>query len=187
MECVLLIGSSPHTWRIPIQIITDDDKPRIISTYVENTTKKRRDTKNNQDHLHIRGEYPTPFLTIIFILGSSPHTWRILNDCYWHQGTAQDHLHIRGEYSTSLLVSMFLTGSSPHTWRIHNVSAYDTSDLRIISTYVENTPVSISGANIIQDHLHIRGEYFLIISVFITPLGSSPHTWRIHKASLHVG
>ena len=33
--------------------------------------------------------------------------------------------------------------------------------------------------NSIKDHLHIRGEYFNILSAFTCYLGSPPHTWRI--------
>ena len=57
MECVLLIGSSPHTWRIPATKAFTKDEVGIISTYVENTIQKLLLTFLFQDHLHIRGEY----------------------------------------------------------------------------------------------------------------------------------
>ena len=53
----LLRGSPPHTWRIlqlkPIELIL----VRITTTYVENTIMLPWDYVNDEDHLHIRGEY----------------------------------------------------------------------------------------------------------------------------------
>ena len=53
------MGSSPHTWRILLDVILGGIDHRIISTYVENT--KSRITTTDID------------------TGSSPHTWRIPN------------------------------------------------------------------------------------------------------------
>ena len=52
--------------------------PRIISTYVENTIKTEDRYIVIQDHLHIRGEYKNHGKFIHEFMGSSPHTWRIL-------------------------------------------------------------------------------------------------------------
>ena len=73
-----------------------------------------------------------------------------------------------------------MLGSSPHTWRILTQYPIEIGDLRIISTYVENTKFRISGIFRHKDHLHIRGEYQSCSSTSIYQLGSSPHTWRIH-------
>ena len=71
------------------------------------------------DHLHIRGEYTIQNFKLGLVVGSPPHTWRILTKaCHaflhhritstyventiFHQKKMlmnQDHLHIRGEYT----------------------------------------------------------------------------------------
>ena len=53
------LGSSPHTWRILLDVLFLDSKLRIISTYVENTVSTRSIVRWSKDHLHIRGEYVT--------------------------------------------------------------------------------------------------------------------------------
>ena len=55
-------------------------------------------------------------------------------------------------------------------------------DLRITSTYVENTtnPRPAGGGQ--EDHLHIRGEYSRAVTSLKMNGGSPPHTWRIPAA-----
>ena len=74
----MYVGSSPHTWRIPTFLMQSLKTVRIISTYVENTAKKAMRKANTRDHLHIRGEYAPVKWLPKNIMGSSPHTWRIL-------------------------------------------------------------------------------------------------------------
>ena len=50
----------------------------ITSTYVENTGFDFTAVKNARDHLHIRGEYKIFGYQIFLMIGSPPHTWRIL-------------------------------------------------------------------------------------------------------------
>ena len=50
-------GSSPHTWRILIAMPPLGHIRRIISIYVENTTRWEQIYYGTGDHLHIRGEY----------------------------------------------------------------------------------------------------------------------------------
>ena len=52
---------------------------------------------------------------------------------------SRDHLHIRGEYQTYYPDNGDAPGSPPHTWRIPFATAFLNDDLRITSTYVENT------------------------------------------------
>ena len=133
------------------------------------------------------------------MLGSSPHTWRILTQYPIEIGDLRiistyventkfrisgifrhkDHLHIRGEYQSCSSTSIYQLGSSPHTWRIHIDMDKTSGRVRIISTYVENTFFFSVMAITSWDHLHIRGEYQILITVKFNPLGSSPHTWRI--------
>ena len=156
--CVVL-GSSPHTWRIQGRSSSLNVFYRIISTYVENTTGKSV------------SQY-TP-------LGSSPHTWRIpLTLVLVHirlriistyventekvrclRTKIQDHLHIRGEYELGYMLNDVRIGSSPHTWRIQAHFFKVWTKFRIISTYVENTIKFLRCYILVWDHLHIRGEY----------------------------
>ena len=133
------IGSSPHTWRI------------LYHAFQAQTQVK--------DHLHIRGEYRFYQIPKNYHVGSSPHTWRIL----LKSGTflkiiriistyventnlkinefmgTEDHLHIRGEYVLGFVALKDRLGSSPHTWRIRIRVCSTKRQIRIISTYVENT------------------------------------------------
>ena len=52
---------------------------------------------------------------------------------------AKDHLHLRGEYYQKSENVTALQGSSPLTWRILRIDGDLDNDMRIISTYVENT------------------------------------------------
>ena len=55
---------------------------RITSTYVENTKKKLIGLAPMEDHLHIRGEYLHALNTVASLVGSPPHTWRILEQTF---------------------------------------------------------------------------------------------------------
>ena len=154
-----MVGSSPHTWRILNLQSQGLLEPRIISTYVENTTIFGAAELQFQDHLHIRGEYNAFSCSTVAYLGSSPHTWRIRLDLLsflfssriistYVENTLskgilfssqKDHLHIRGEYLHSKHLTSLRVGSSPHTWRIRTLRKCKFSFIRIISTYVENT------------------------------------------------
>ena len=135
----------------------------------------------------------------VFKIGSSPHTWRILGDnCHsvrcmgiistYVENTNfsrvdlaidEDHLHIRGEYALAMVGIINTIGSSPHTWRIRATGVHLWGFLRIISTYVENTVKALLSSKLVQDHLHIRGEYVDGLKETMANKGSSPHTWRI--------
>ena len=56
---------------------------------------------------------------------------------------AEDHLHIRGEYIDLVDTRQMYVGSSPHTWRIPEQKTAARNQVRIISTYVENTSSSL--------------------------------------------
>ena len=91
----------------------------------------------------------------------------------------KDHLHIRGEYRHHRRCSTRQLGSPPHTWRILAPQCIPLSAVRITSTLVENTLNRSSRYYRQRDHLHIRGEYFTVVSKFWFSVGSPPHTWRI--------
>ena len=151
-----------------------------------------------QDHLHIRGEHLHDFTFTIFDVGSPPHTWRTLewkaesNDISRITSTyventqhscqyvpaLQDHLHIRGEHIYLHIKIRVVKGSPPHTWRTQIDSFVALRNIRITSTYVENTCVLAGVISGYQDHLHIRGEHCFAASFWLNPLGTPPHTWR---------
>ena len=77
-NCVyFLLGSPPHTWRIPQHKCSVFRTNGITSTHVENTLSSFELGRSSKDHLHTRGEYNL----LIFVggrtIGSPPHTWRI--------------------------------------------------------------------------------------------------------------
>ena len=153
-------GSPPHTWRIRKLAKLIDLNAGITSTYVENTKSDELLNYMPEDHLHIRGEYLALALNSSSVIGSPPHTWRILfaelrqnwatritstyvENTYHIYGSwclQQDHLHIRGEYYSWSTNTHYRVGSPPHTWRIHYVELVPKVDAGITSTYVENTP-----------------------------------------------
>ncbi len=132
---------------------------RITSTYVENTAHDNESEAYDEDHLHIRGEYPFRFDLSQQITGSPPHTWRIREDLQFQftrnritstyvENTEffnslstyiKDHLHIRGEYTLIASRNPNLIGSPPHTWRIRIFCPHSVQYIGITSTYVENT------------------------------------------------
>ena len=75
----------------------------------------------------------------------------------------RDHLHIRGEYFADRKQAQNELGSPPHTWRIPTTKATHKHYLRITSTYVENTQIKERDKDLNQDHLHIRGEYVVVL------------------------
>ena len=192
-------GSPPHTWRIQYSACSLLGLMRITSTYVENTNKPTTVLRRDEDHLHIRGEYSLVIKRSFFMLGSPPHTWRIpiffsfnvvlfrITSTYVENTNIdcikniinRDHLHIRGEYPSRRRFQRSKRGSPPHTWRIHNHNFSSWIFNRITSTYVENTMVKATQCLILQDHLHIRGEYGYYCYGRTWEEGSPPHTWRI--------
>ena len=134
-----MLGSSPHTWRILSMTTICSNVTRIISTYVENTVIGLCEMYQVKDHLHIRGEYS--MLTVIsqLLIGSSPHTWRILFKLF--QLLLVRRIISTYVENTSLVAAKtaVASGSSPHTWRILYFFPCFHLSIRIISTYVENT------------------------------------------------
>ena len=141
----------------------------------------------------------------VVLMGSPPHTWRILTSMLAEKDSERitsthventacllryenlywDHLHTRGEYPETEIRTDRRWGSPPHTWRILQMKEMCLKTLRITSTHVENTLKSglITKSN--RDHLHTRGEYLNRFWCVITNPGSPPHTWRIQQDLLH--
>ena len=154
-----IIGSPPHTWRIPTTWTVLLTAYRITSTYVENTETGGRNNALARDHLHIRGEYPifsSPLAVRLRITSTYVENTKPGREPVWK---IKDHLHIRGEYNHINCDCLWWPGSPPHTWRIPIF------------------PIWI--ALCAEDHLHIRGEYFDCLRTMTVAPGSPPHTWRI--------
>ena len=122
-------------------------------------------------------------MTAKLMPGSPPHTWRIqvisllvvlmlrITSTYVENTVKmkpntrilEDHLHIRGEYLIPTPRQTLNQGSPPHTWRILSRTTARIGVFRITSTYVENTRSRLFHRCILRDHLHIRGEYQLVL------------------------
>ena len=61
-----------------------------------------------------------------------------------------DHLHIRGEHNALIIESSSSVGSPPHTWRTLPDDDMLDDQLRITSTYVENTLMVLVKAMLIN-------------------------------------
>ena len=132
-------GSSPHTWGIPPSQVRRNQRNRFIPTYVGHTSCILPALVLQSVHPHIRGAYITNFSRRLSYIGSSPHTWGILDTgnvvfySYRFIPTYVGHTliplatviffsvhpHIRGAYGTGPFHSLLDIGSSPHTWGIH--------------------------------------------------------------------
>ena len=130
----------------------------------------------------MRGEYQILKTLKAEYLGSPPHAWRIpkvlrygrpslgiTSTCVENTEVSlvkanklQDHLHMRGEYISLITLKKVNLGSPPHAWRILNVPTQGGYYKGITSTCVENTLPSDIPTYPGRDHLHMRGEYFLL-------------------------
>ena len=111
-------GSSPHTRGARNYLQYGSEPTRIIPAYAGSTTQAVPSWPWRSDHPRIRGEHGSSSVTIIWSMGSSPHTRGALGvvaadgrqkriipayagSTYWrHRQTARrkDHPRIRGEH-----------------------------------------------------------------------------------------
>ena len=71
------LGSSPHTWGIPLDLTRQQFSGRFIPTYVGHTAADENFCKDGTVHPHIRGAYFLIRSGCQDNTGSSPHTWGI--------------------------------------------------------------------------------------------------------------
>ena len=130
-------------------------------------------------HPHIRGAYQPHTRRVQRVVGSSPHTWGILNvDVFSRKprrfiptyvghtfpqrlssrGRAV-HPHIRGAYPWVDADDAQLRGSSPHTWGIRPQQQGGGCCWRFIPTYVGHTGAQQKASDKSPVHPHIRGAY----------------------------
>ena len=133
------LGSSPHTWGIPLDLTRQQFSGRFIPTYVGHTKFLTVLSAQFAVHPHIRGAYCCIFKSEIITDGSSPHTWGIrmrpvgsvpappvhphIRGAYVCGRSGRFpprpvHPHIRGAYCYGRCSVSEVSGSSPHTWGI---------------------------------------------------------------------
>ena len=135
----MILGSPPHTWRIPRNYDFTDISNGITSTHVENTLLQVLLNWCLGDHLHTRGEYNWRLLVKNWRLGSPPHTWRIHeNKSLLYVAERITSTHVENTVPAPLKTAIYL-GSPPHTWRIHSFAKNHAIVTGITSTHVENT------------------------------------------------
>ena len=154
-----LSGSSPHMWGIPDQQADARRGFRFIPTHVGHTIPSAGAYHRPPVHPHIRGAYMRGQTLYCRPVGSSPHTWGILQDEVISVGGVRFIPTYVGHTPPLPPMPPSLSGSSPHTWGIL---------LLFIQT----------GGNRAV-HPHIRGAYGVAERVQPTQSGSSPHTWGI--------
>ena len=136
----VIAGSSPPTWGIHAIRSFGTILARFIPTYVGHTSPALRTIPGCTVHPHIRGAYVACDRSESQHIGSSPHTWGILNVALGNvlplrfiptyvghtksrrRPTAlrSVHPHIRGAYTGTALEFQERDGSSPHTWGIRS-------------------------------------------------------------------
>ena len=84
-----------------------------------------------------------------------------------------------GEYSNQSRLLTTQQGSPPHVWRILQTGSTEDDLKRITSTCVENTFSNCIKRPLVQDHLHMCGEYKCSLILPQYQQGSPPHVWRI--------
>ncbi len=98
-----------------------------------------------------------------------------------YRSQASDHPHIRGKHTLLKSPLPCPSGSSPHTWETPNANLQNSDTVRIIPTYVRNTPHQPSARFRSPDHPHIRGKHLPGKERAAPDLGSSPRMWETLK------
>ena len=100
--------------------------------------------------------------------------------------TSKDHPHLRGEYAMRSLITLVLIGSPPLAWGILDNKTDAWLGVGITPTCVGNTIQTLHGLKVLEDHPHLRGEYYFWCSLINIWLGSPPLAWGIHPMLLNV-
>ena len=95
-----------------------------------------------------------------------------------------DHPHVCGEHLRRLYAARYGHGSSPRMWGTLICRDGLGSDLRIIPTYVGNTPSMSLIPSDTTDHPHVCGEHLIPLATALHRCGSSPRMWGTPTAYL---
>ena len=156
--------------------------------------------KINKRIPHARGDEPTILAHALPLKKYSPRTWGILSPaherwlkmgfiptCVGNTSTGFDdrhglgvHPHVRGEYTIRSGRPESSAGSSPRAWGIPPPWLLARGRHRFIPTCVGNT-FTQSGPPLWRPvHPHVRGEYYMRVTILENRIGSSPRAWGIH-------
>ena len=161
------IGSSPHTWGIPIERVRYYERLRFIPTYVGYTARRRRSAWGLPVHPHIRGVY-VDVQVLIVDGGRFIPTYVGYTTCGSQCALLDSvHPHIRGVYGTDAALLSFRLRFIPtyvgHTDEVLKL----TETARFIPTYVGHTLSISPSSRISMVHPHLRGAYgwYLFIQI----------------------
>ena len=172
-------GSSPHTRGALYSGTTNGPYHRIIPAYAGSTRENGTRAAHLPDHPRIRGEHDSRFLSLLFCVGSSPHTRGARDDppqerlgrriipAYAGSTTPmtsrcsekRDHPRIRGEHSRCTTLAVLPSGSSPHTRGAPACGLTRSGRRRIIPAYAGSTSPGVFDPPRGWDHPRIRGEH----------------------------
>ena len=149
-----------------------------------------------RDHPRIRGTNHPVAMTVVLLVGSSPHTrdkfvffkenyihTRIIpayagqiRHCLHCHNSKEDHPRIRGTNFNFCHQLSCVIGSSPHTRDKFPVSDVNICSLRIIPAYAGQIFRNAIHIRYGWDHPRIRGTNVVFFVFVYASAGSSPHT-----------
>ena len=99
----------------------------------------------------------------------------------------QDHPHLRGEYWLWFWLGLSFRGSPPLAWGILADVADVFTHVGITPTCVGNTTFVFDRYPEVEDHPHLRGEYYLLCTDISSGVGSPPLAWGILTSTVSLG
>ncbi len=173
------------------------ERPRFISTCVEQTKIVDRGHRRYAVHLHVRGADSCWIWNGNKPDGSSPRAWsrpiyddralieeRFISTCVEQTDLGRMrwidpavHLHVRGADDFTRPDAVTKPGSSPRAWSRLASAALPHRVFRFISTCVEQTDNGHSSFFASSVHLHVRGADKLSAEIAGRTYGSSPRAW----------
>ena len=160
-------GSSPRVWRHRQHVAGTHTINRFISTRVETSNFKVRDTAATSVHLHACGDIELRYQGYVADFGSSPRVWRhrlqrgpiyashrfistrvetSLAEAEAERAEAV-HLHACGDITGLPTYEALHDGSSPRVWRHPRGTLWFTATARFISTRVETSSLRCHAGN----------------------------------------
>ena len=201
MVSLLVVPSSPHTWRCFRCGYYSTHSSRVFSTYVEVFPIDLDITLYPDSLLHVRGGVSILLSVQMERQRSSPRTWRcfylrrIRSSCRRvfstyvevflgvFPGMAGNRrlLHVRGGVSYLWRPGLELGQSSPRTWRCFRLRGVGAVAAVVFSTYVEVFPHRRDIMITFGRLLHVRGGVSEQTGEPVVENGSSPRTWRCFR------
>ena len=159
-----------------------------------------------EDHPHACGDKFALLYTDVQCLGSSPCVWGqacckynfnpILRIIPMRVGTSEvwayawcrlgDHPHACGDKQPENNGYVPDEGSSPCVWGQADFAKFLIDRFRIIPMRVGTSSHNLLNPVVTEDHPHACGDKFIIRSLFVVSLGSSPCVWGQEHFHLHI-